>query len=390
MATAHPGAVTDQARVLAERLGERALEAEELRRLPDATIEDFNATDLGDVLVPRRWGGLEAPVIELLEAARELAHGCTSSAWVLTFFALHRWMAALFDEETQGELLGAEERFFAPAPLAPTGRALPCPDGLRLSGRWSWASGVMHANWVIVGALAGPDDAPFPALVVCPRESVDVEDVWRTSGMRATGSNDVVASDVRVPERHVVAVRDVFGGTAPGAEVNPGAIYRWPLVPLLALSAAMPALGTAERLLETYTARLGERVALHTGTAHRDRPAAQMRLGQASVRLSAARDLTRSTAGEIQRTVERGERVSRGDRVAARLAAAHVVRESKLVIDLLVEASGGSAHFVAAPFQRAQRDVNTLAGHVIFDYDVSTELAGAQAVGLELPRAALV
>ena len=390
MATAHPGTMTEQARVLAGRLAERAPEAEELRRLPDATMADFNAGDLGDVLVPRRWGGHEAPVIELLESARELGHGCTSSAWVLTFFALHRWIAALFDEATQAELLGADEPLFAPAPLAPTGRAQPDGSGFRLSGRWSWATGVMHANWVIVGAIAGPESAPFPALVIVPRESVDVADVWHTSGMRATGSNDVIVADVLVPERHVVSIHDVFRGTAPGAEQNRSAIYRWPLIPLLALSAAMPALGTAEGLLETYTERLGERIALHTGTAHRERPAAQMRLGRASVRLAAARALTRTTAQEIQRTVERGDRVSRADRVAARLAAGHVVHESKAVIDLLVEASGGSAHFTSAPFQRAQRDVNTLAGHVIFDYDVSAELAGAQAVGIELPPAALV
>ena len=27
--------------------------------------------------------------------------------------------------------------------------------GMRLTGRWSWATGVMHGNWIIVGALVG-------------------------------------------------------------------------------------------------------------------------------------------------------------------------------------------------------------------------------------------
>ncbi len=382
--------ITEQADRLAERLAPRAKEAEELRQLPDATIDDYLASDLARVLVPRRWGGAEGSVMDLLESARVLAHGCTSSAWVLTFFGLHNWMATLYPEETQAELLDGDTPFLAPAPLAPTGRAVPDADGFVLSGRWSWASGVMHSNWVIVGAIAGPDDGAFPALVLMPRSAVTVEDVWHTSGMRATGSNDIVATAVRVPARHVLSVRDVYRGTTPGGALHDTATYRWPLVPLLALAAAMPALGTAEHILERFSERLGERMAVHSGGTHKERPAAQMRLGQAAVRLDAARALTLNTATHIQAMVESGEQVGRRERARARLAAGHVVLESRRVIDHLVEASGGSAHFMSAPFQRAQRDVNTLAGHVIFDYDISTEMVGALAVGLKLPPTALV
>ena len=248
----------------------------------------------------------------------------------------------------------------------------------------------MHSNWVIVGAIAGPDDGAFPALVLMPRSAVTVEDVWHTSGMCATGSNDIIATAVHVPARHVLSVRDVYRGTTPGGALHDSAVYRWPLVPLLALAAAMPALGTAEHILERFSERLGERVAVHSGGTHKERPAAQMRLGQAAVRLDAARALTLNTATQIQTMVESGERVGRRERARARLAAGHVVLESRRVIDHLVEASGGSAHFMSAPFQRAQRDVNTLAGHVIFDYDISTEMVGALAVGLKLPPTALV
>ena len=154
---------TERADRLAELLAPRAQEAEKLRQLPAATIHDYLESDLARLLVPRRWGGAEASVIDLLESARLLAYGCTSSAWVLTFFSLHNWMATLYPEETQAELLDTDEPFLAAAPLAPTGRAMPDADGFVLSGRWSWASGVMHSNWVIVGAMAGPDDALFPA-----------------------------------------------------------------------------------------------------------------------------------------------------------------------------------------------------------------------------------
>ncbi len=60
------------------------------------------------------------------------------------------------------------------------------------------------------------------------------------------------------------------------------------------------------------------------------------------------------------------------------------------MIGHLVEASGASAHFLDNPMQRFKRDVDVLAGHVIFDYDTSRELAGALTLGLKIPRTAMV
>ena len=43
------------------RLAERAQEAEELRRLPSATVNDFVASGFAEVPVPARYGGVQAP-----------------------------------------------------------------------------------------------------------------------------------------------------------------------------------------------------------------------------------------------------------------------------------------------------------------------------------------
>ena len=57
----------------------------------------------------------------------------------------------------------------------------------------------MDANWIMVGALCGPDDAIYPALALLPASDITVDDVWHTDGMCATGSNDVVITDAFVP-----------------------------------------------------------------------------------------------------------------------------------------------------------------------------------------------
>ncbi|MGD1171090.1 acyl-CoA dehydrogenase [Mycobacterium seoulense] len=371
------------------RLAERAEEAERLRRLPAATVSEFRQTDLFRLLLPARFGGTQASFPELLEPIRRMAHGCASSAWTLGFYALHNWMLSLFDMRAQEEVF-ASGPVLAPAPLAPTGRGAPADGGVRLTGRWSWATGAMDADWVMVGALVERPDRIDPVLALVPADQVEVADTWHTAGMRGTGSHDVIVTDVLVPDHRMVSVADIYAGTAPGARAHDAPTYRWPMVPALALVASMPVLGAAERVTELFAERLGGRVLAYSGVAQKDQPAAQIRLASARVRLRGLRALVDETAGGIEDLVVRGERVSRSVRAEARLAAAHTVHESKAVIADLVEASGASAQFLSNPLQRFKRDVDIAAGHVVFDYDVSRELAGALAIGAKISPIAMV
>ena len=371
------------------RLAERAQDAERLRLLPPATIEDLIASGFTQLLVPARYGGRQADFPAILDPVRRMAHGCASSAWTIGFYALHNWMLALFDERAQEEAFSTRP-FLAPAPLAPTGRGVPTGDGVRLTGRWSWATGVMHGNWIIVGALCGPDDGIYPALPLVPASDIHIEDVWHTDGMRATGSNDVVVADVYVPAHRLVRMSDIYTGTAPGAAIHDADTYRWPMVPALALLAAMPALGSAERAADIYAERLSQRVLAYEGVMQKDKPIAQAHLAEARVRLRALRGLLTDTIGEIETAVAAGDPMARPVRAKARLAAAHMVHESRAVIGDLLEASGASAHFLDNPLQRIKRDVDVICGHVVFDYDTSRELAAALTLGMKVSRTAMV
>ncbi len=237
---------------------------------------------------------------------------------------------------------------------------------------------------------AAPDDGIYPALALLPISDVHIEDVWHTDGMCATGSNDVVITDAFVPAHRLVRVADIYKGTAPGAALHDTDTYRWPMVPALALLAAMPALGSAERVADIYAERLSKRVLAYEGVTQKDKPIAQAHLGEARVRLRALRGLLADTVGQIETIVAAGDPVPRPVRGEARMAAAHIVHESRAVIGRLLEASGASAHFLDNPLQRIKRDVDVLAGHVVFDYDTSRELAGALILGMEVPRTAMV
>ena len=323
-----------------------------------------------------------------MATVRELAHGCTSTAWVGGFFMVHNWISSLFAADGRKELFADGPMVLAPAPLAPVGVTTKVPGGYRLSGRWSWASGVMHGSWAFVGGVL--DGHPLGlGLLALPRADFEVVDVWHTNGMRGTGSNDLVVDDAFVPDELVLPFLSLINADTDGARDFDDPLYRWPMVPVLASVAAAPALGTAEAVLEAFGTRIIERVMAYSGDVQKDRPAAQMRLGQATAIVASARALFDDTIAELDATMRAEGTLPIERRGFARLMAAHVVHESRRAVNLMVEASGGSAQFLDSPLQRAQRDLDTLSGHVIFDYDATTELYGSIAVGLDIPITSL-
>lgn len=108
------------------------------------------------------------------------------------------------------------------------------------------------------------------------------------------------------------------------------------------------------------------------------------------MRLRALRGLVDAAADDMQARVSSGQHVGRKVRAGVRAAAAHVVHESRAVIADLLEASGVSAQFLDHPLQRAKRDVDVISGHVVFDYDVSRELAGAWEIGAKMSPFAMI
>ena len=101
----------------------------------------------------------------------------------------------------------------APAMLMPSGNAVREGGGYRLSGRWQWGTGIMHAQWVIVGSLVPQaEGAPDFRFFAVPASDAKVEDTWYVDGMVGTGSNDLVIDGAFVPAEHSVSIVDMAAG----------------------------------------------------------------------------------------------------------------------------------------------------------------------------------
>lgn len=370
----------EQCTRLAPILASNAAEGERLRIAPSDSMHRIESAGLLGVVTPKSLGGHGHSLQTLCAGTSELAQGCPATAWTASFLMIHAWMLSRFPEQFRAELFADGTMPKASAPLTPSGTITPVDGGYTVSGRWEWATAINESDWVTVhGFDTGVEFGT--RFAVLPRSEVTVEDVWHTSGMRATGSNVVVVQDSFVPTHRTIDGQGLMG--AGGG--TPDDRFKFLPVPLvLALTASAPAVGAAERGAELYRERLSTRILAYSlGDRAADQPLAQARLGQVMS------DLAMLKAGWFD-AISRIEAASKSQlptdllRVQTRLAAAAAVRSSRLLLGTIGEGAGASVYNSKHDFQRLQRDVETLKGHVVFDWDRTTELAGRVALGHSL------
>lgn len=373
--------VIGRARTLAPLLTEHAAEAERLRRPVDAVIRALEDAEIFKLMVPRRHGGFELDLDTFFDVGVALGEGDASMAWVANFYIEHNWILCHFPETFQEQIFAARGYVLAPVMFAPSGTAFRDGDGRRLRGRWQWASGIAHADWVVPGALEMTDDGPPQAwLFAMPASDVRVEDTWYVDGMSGTGSADVVIDDLFVPKERCLTMQEMMSGDGPGSQIHNGPLYRTPMFPILTLAAAMPALGQARVCVRRFRERTQERVLLG-GVKQVNRASVHIRLARAELLVTDAESLMRQT---VQDVCARRNAATIEDRArwAAQLALG--VDYCKQAIRAMCEISGGSTHFLNNPMQRALRDVETLSSHMVFDLDQRLEVFGRALLGLEL------
>jgi hypothetical protein len=136
-----PEAYLARVRVLLPALRERAPYAEELRRLPDETFDDFQEARLFRCIQPKRYGGYELDPEIFYLAIIEVGTVCGSSGWILGVIGVHNWHMALFPPQAQEDVWGKDTSIQISTSLAPTGTVERVDDAFRIRGHWSFSSG---------------------------------------------------------------------------------------------------------------------------------------------------------------------------------------------------------------------------------------------------------
>ena len=367
---------------LAPMLEEHAGESERLRKPVDSVMKAIEDTQAYRYFVPKKYGGFEFGLEGFMDIGVALGAADISTAWVVTFCMEHNWLIGLYNQQAQDHIFGQQPYLIAPGALAPRGKATKVDGGYRLSGHWEWGTGVMHADWVLVGALTDHDGPPEVCMYALPIADAKVVDTWQMSGMVGTGSNDIVVENAFVPGYLRQNLTELRAGDSPGAQFHQTPTFRMPMLPVLGLTAAAPAVGCAKQTVTRFRARLQERVVYGTQDKQSERALAQSRLAHLTVRVQTVQTNLKCIAKDVANWGESGQICPDVERAELRVRIGHVVRESRNIVREVVEVSGAHAHNLSNPFGRALRDLETLSCHTVFDLDIATESYGRLLLGL--------
>lgn len=369
-----------RAQELVAGLRERAAETEELRRIPDATMAELHAAEIFHMLSPKGVGGFGMGLETYVEVVRRLARGCASTAWSAGHLIEHVWMLARWPQEAQDEVFANGPAPLAAATGAPPGLARKVPGGYSIAGRWTFASGVMHAQWALLAAQCG--SVRLQCLV--PLADVELLDVWQTAGLRGTGSHDIQAADLFVPEHRTLDWELLGAEDNPGSLLHADPLIHTPMGALLNMVAPAAALGSAEYALELFRELIMVRKVKHTvENRQADSPLAQVRYAHAFGLVATARLHWQEAVRVVSAAYARGpSTMTEPDRGQYRLSLALSGEASAEAVRMIMLGSGGSVHRLSHPLQRIQRDVNVLMNHAALTRDPVLEQAGRGLLGL--------
>jgi alkylation response protein AidB-like acyl-CoA dehydrogenase len=374
-------AQVEAARTLAAALAAGTAEAERERHLPDAVVRALVAQGMFRMLVPRSIGGGEAEPATFVATVEELARADASAAWCIAACGTAGMVAAYLPEDAAGELFGPADSIAGGA-FAPKGRAVPVDGGYRVTGRWPFASGVDHCHTLMGGCFVLEDGVPRMVaegrpdirLALVPASEVEVIDTWHVSGLRGTGSKDMVIDDVPVPDAYTASLLTQ-------RPREPGPLYTFPIFGLLALSIAGVALGIARAALDTLVELSGAKTPTMSGRKLAERPGTQAQVARAEATLRAARALLYDEIARAWDVAQGAGEVPVPGRSALRLAATHATAAAATTVDAAYDLGGGTSIYETSPLQRHFRDVHAATQHMLVG-PATWELAGRVLLGL--------
>lgn len=345
------------------------------RRLPDDLFEAMSAAGLFKLYLPRSLGGPELSPFDFMTVVEAASALDGSVGWILSNGAGMSRMAAVLAEPIAREIFETPDCFVVSATGA-VGQLRPVPGGYRLSGRWPFGSGAHHAtHFMGLGAVEN-GDGPGPALCCyMKRSDVTVEDTWRTSGLRGTGSCHFAADDIFVPEDWT----HNFLASTPKLD---GVAYRLPPVSAFGWTVAIVPLGIAQGAIKAFAAVAVGKARGGAPPLLRDRETVQAMVGRARALHGSARAyLIRAMIDLIAAQEVGGEHLVSA-RATLRISFAHAAETAIRIVEMLELELGALSIFESFPMERASRDIHAAAKHIAMNPNLYA-LAGRLELRLE-------
>jgi len=364
---------------------EHADASERDARLADPVVEAMKDAGLFRGLLPQSLGGFEVDPVTWFEAVEAAARIDGSFGWTMFINGSSGLGGQALSREDAETLMRNRDTVIAGA-VFPFGKAVATEGGYKVSGRWTYASGILHASHVFGFAAIFDGDQPrmlmpgMPALglMTTPATNVEIHRTWDVSGLSATGSNDFSMSDVFVPS----AMGTVLGAPiAPNGYYN-APVYRLPFMTLFGMPMAAVALGIAQHAIDSVLELAQTKVPAGVqGSSLRERPLFHLQLSEAIALVDSARAWLHQMVGQQYELACANQSPDVNQRVTTQLAASNATRSAAKAVEIMYLAGGGTANFRKSPLQRCLRDVHAVTQHAGTS-PATWEACGAFAAGM--------
>jgi alkylation response protein AidB-like acyl-CoA dehydrogenase len=360
----HAATLIRAARELAPTIDAVRQAIERQRELPPGLIDAMGTAGMFSLWLPTSLGGPELNAVDYVRVIEELSRVDGSVGWCATVASAYSFFAGCLQPDVARRIYDGGRTIVAGA-VMPSGKAFIADSGYRVTGHWSYGSGIRHSTWVLGNCVVhdsdgprhGSDGGPEIRLAIFPTSAVEVIDTWSVSGLRGTGSHDYRVADLFVPADHTINY------SAPDA-VSTGTLYAVPLISVLAVAIAAVPLGIARSAIDAVITLAAAKAPYGSSTLLRDKPTVQVDVARAEVLLGSARSYLFSTAAELWEEVAGGATASMQRRAMVRLACAYAAQASAQAVDLMYNVAGGTAIFETGRLERCFRDVHASTQHI--------------------------
>lgn len=366
-----------KAQALSAIFARSAAEHDRTAQFPFANFDQLSDAGLLALTAPRAYGGAGVGIRESAAVVQAIARGEPATALVLAMQYIQlaaighqaRWPAHLATrivEEAASSVSLINALRVEPDLGSPSRGGLPATtarrdgDGWVLSGRKIYSTGAPILRWYAVWARTDESEPRIGVfLVSADTPGIEIIETWNHTGLRASGSHDVVFDDVAIPFDHAIDLRRPAEWATPDAHFTPQGLY---------ISAIYQ--GVAEAARDWIVSFLHERAPSSLGASLATLPRVQEAVGDIDVRLRVNARLISTAADDF----DGGVPVSANEVAAIKLT---VTNNAVAIAESALSLSGNHGLSRNNPLERHYRDV--LCGRVHTPQDDAIRLAHGRA-----------
>jgi alkylation response protein AidB-like acyl-CoA dehydrogenase len=357
---------------VAADLDSQAACSEELGTASPALVATMRALRVPMIKAPVEVGGDHLGLEDQLAFFERLSYWNPTAAWTGFNHAGAAGMAgAKLSDAGAAELFGDDAAPFMAAVSAPSGTYTVTEGGIILDGRWKYASGVPHSEWILLTALG--KDTPGVKIAVVERSQIELAGEWNVIALRGTGSIDVIARSVFVPDHRIVIPSDPIR--------RGGKMYNLGYQAYVAPENLGFTLGVCQRFIDEIVVYAQGKARGFDGRLA-DRGAFKYELGKAQLQLESARGYARDEFRAVDALLHRGEEPT--SETSSRLGGviAYATETAVGAVTNLFHFAGAGALFESSVLQRCFRDAvgshqHLMASNIAYDRRGELMLAGA-------------